>query len=98
MTPALLAVIRPHLTLYGPPEPNAANADPLVAAALAQISPLPQAPAPANQPLPDLVTARIKASAFGPGNARVTKTAIVRVGPALPGGYTVLAWSRAGFD
>lgn len=98
MTPTVLSAIRPHLTLYGPPEPNPASADPLVAAALAQISPISQAPAPANQPLADLVTARIKASAFGPGNARVTKTAIVRVGPALPGGYTVLAWSRAGFD
>lgn len=98
MTSALLAAIRPHLTLYGPPEPNPASADPLVAAALAQIAPIPQAPALANQPPADLVTARIKASAFGPGNARVTKTAIVRVGPALPGGYAVLAWNRAGFD
>ncbi len=34
MTPAVLAAIRPHLTLFGPPEPNLASADPVVAAAL----------------------------------------------------------------
>jgi general secretion pathway protein K len=98
MTAAVLAAIRPHLTLFGPPEPNPASADPLVAAALATISPSSQTPAAVNQPLPDLITARIKANTVGPGNARVTKTAIVRVGPALPGGYAVLAWSRAAID
>lgn len=98
MTPAVLAAIGPHLTLFGPPEPNPASADPVVAAALAQISPIPQAAAPANQAPPDLITARIKANTVGPGNARVTKTAIVRVGQTLPGGYAVLAWSRAEFN
>jgi general secretion pathway protein K len=98
MTPAVLAAIRPHLTLFGPPEPNPASADPVVAAALAVISSGSPGLAPANQPTPDLITARIKASAVGPGDARVTKTAIVRVGAMLPGGYSVLAWSRAGFD
>ena len=39
MTPAVLRAIRPHLTLYGPPEPNAATSDPIVAAALALSSP-----------------------------------------------------------
>jgi hypothetical protein len=63
-----------------------------------EISPGSQAPAPANQPPPDLITARIKANTVGSGNARETKTAIVRVGPAMPGGYAVLAWSRAGFN
>lgn len=98
MTPAVLAAIRPHLTLYGPPEPNPANVDPVVAAALAEIALSPQSPAPTNQPPPDLITARIKANTVGPGNARVAKTAVVRVGPALPGGYAVLAWSRTEFN
>jgi general secretion pathway protein K len=31
MTPAILATIRPYLTLYGPPQPNPATADPIVA-------------------------------------------------------------------
>src|SRR5712671_1098147 len=36
MTPATLAAIRPHLTLFGPPQPNAASTDPFVAAALSE--------------------------------------------------------------
>src|SRR5438067_5533247 len=38
MTPAVMMGIRPHLTLFGPPEPNPATTDPVVAAALAQPS------------------------------------------------------------
>lgn len=98
MTPTVLAAIRPHLTLFGPAEPNRASADPVVAAALAEVSLASQAPVAANQPPPDLVTARIKASTVGRGNARATETAIVRIGAMLPGGYAVLAWSRGGFD
>ena len=95
VTPTVLAAIRPHLTLFGPPEPNPASADPVVAAALAEISQAPQGPGPATQPPPDLLTVRITASAFGPGNARVTRLAIVRVGAMLPGGYVVLAWGSS---
>jgi general secretion pathway protein K len=99
MTPVVLAAIRPHLTLFGPPEPNPASADPVVAAALAQGSPASQAPTVApNQPPLDLVTVRIEASAIGPSNARVSKTAIVRVAAMLPSGYAVLAWGTEAFD
>lgn len=99
MTPVVLAAIRPHLTLFGPPEPNPASADPVVAAALAQASPPSQAqPIAPNQPPLDLLTVRIEASAVGPSNARVSKTAIVRVGAMLPGGYAVLAWGSEAFD
>ena len=99
MTPVVLAAIRPHLTLFGPPEPNPASADPVVAAALAQASPAAKAPPIApNQPPLDLLTVRIEASAIGPSNARVSKTAIVRVGAMLPGGYAVLAWGSEALD
>ena len=98
MTPAVLAAIRPHLTLYGPPEPNPASADPVVAAALAEALPTSQIPNPANQPSLDLLTVRIEASAVGPSNARVSKTAIARVGAMLPGGYLVLAWGNGAFE
>jgi general secretion pathway protein K len=99
MTPVVLAAIRPHLTLFGPPDPNPASADPVVAAALAQASPTSQAPPIApNQPPLDLLTVRIEASAVGPSNARVSKTAIVRVGAMLPSGYTVLAWGSEALD
>jgi general secretion pathway protein K len=98
MTPAVLAAIRPHLTLFGPPAPNPATADPVVAAALAESTQGAQAPISANQPPPDLLMMRITATAFGPSNARVTRTAIVSVGAMLPGGYAVLAWGGSGFD
>jgi general secretion pathway protein K len=92
MTPALLAALRPHLTLFGPAEPNPANADPVVAAALAQTPQLAQGAAPLAPTAADVLTVRIIAAAFGPGNARVTRTAIVRVGSTLPQGYATLAW------
>jgi len=95
MTPALLAAIRPHLTMFGPPEPNPATADPVVAAALALLAP--QAgtvPPPINQANPDLLTVRITALASGPANARVVRTAVVRTGANMPEGYAVLAWNN----
>jgi general secretion pathway protein K len=88
---AVLAALRPHLTLFGPPEPNPAGADPLVAAALALISPTGSAPL-GGQARPDATTVRITATAFGPANSRATRVAIVRVGATLPHGYAVLAW------
>src|SRR6266436_2516504 len=48
MTPAVLAAIRPHLTLFGPAQPNPLTADLIVTAALAQIQAVSQVPAPAN--------------------------------------------------
>ena len=101
MTPALLTAIRPHLTLFGPAEPNPATTDPVVAAALALTStagssttgqPVVQ-PVPATPP--DALTVRITALAAGPGNARVTRTAVVRTGASLPQGYTMLAWGTS---
>ena len=95
MTPALLAALRPHLTLFGPPQPNPATSDPVVAAALALLAPkAAPVPSPANQAIPDLLTVRITALASGPGNARIIRTAVVRIGAGLPQGYTILAWSN----
>ncbi len=91
VTPAVLAALRPHLTLFGPPEPNPAGADPLVAAALALISPTGSAPLGGQAPL-EPTTVRITATASGPGNARATRVAIVRTGANLPRGFAVLAW------
>jgi general secretion pathway protein K len=85
MPPAMLAAIRPHLTLFGPPEPNLATADPAVAAALAEIMLTGQAASPGNQTPPNVLTVRITALALGPGDARVTRSAIARFGAMLPG-------------
>jgi general secretion pathway protein K len=95
VTPALLAALRPHLTLFGPAEPNRAGADPVIAAALATIPQLGQAATPVSATAADLLTVRISAAALGPGNARVTRVAIVRVGSSLPSGYTVLRWGSS---
>ena len=92
MTPAILAALRPHLTLYGPAEPNPASTDPVVAAAIARVAQASQPPVAADQGQPELATVRITARALGPGNAHATRIAIVRVGAELPNGYTVLAW------
>jgi general secretion pathway protein K len=93
MNPATLAAIRPHLTLFGPPQPSAASADPVVAAALAETAQAAPAPS-AAQPPPDVLTTRITATAFGSREARVTRSAVVRIGAALPLGYEVLAWGN----
>ena len=95
MTPATLAAIRPHLTLFGPQEPNPGTADPVVAAALALLSQAGPAALPANQLPQDQLTVRITALASGSGNARATRSAIVRTGAAMPRGYTVLAWGSS---
>jgi len=95
MTPAVMMAIRPHLTLFGPPEPNPATTDPVVAAALALSSPTGQQAVQPNQPPPDALTVRITALASGPGNARVTRTAVVRTAATVPQGYSVLAWASS---
>ena len=82
MTPALLAKMRPHLTLFGPAEPNPAGTDPVVRAAVALVGQSSGPRLPAEPTPPDLVTARITAVAVGPGNARVTRVAVVRIGAA----------------
>jgi general secretion pathway protein K len=92
MTPSMLAALRPHLTLYGPAEPNPADSDPVVRAALAMAAQSSTASASAAQPAQDNVTARITALAAGPGTARVRRIAVVRIGAAVQNGYTVLAW------
>ena len=92
MTPAVLAAIRPHLTLFGPPEPNPPTADPVVKAALSKIQLGAQAPVSGNQGAENSLMVRIIASALGPSNARAQRSAIVNAGATLPGGYIVLAW------
>jgi general secretion pathway protein K len=92
MTPPLLAMLPPHLTLYGPAEPNPAGSDPAVRAALATVAQSGGGLAPTDPTPPDIVTTRITALAAGPGQARVQRVAVVRIGAALQNGYAVLAW------
>ncbi|HEX5453410.1 MAG TPA: hypothetical protein VFX06_06415 [Stellaceae bacterium] len=95
MSPRIFAAIRPHLSLFAPAVPDAAYADPVVKAAIAAIAgPQAARAAPASR-RSDMLTARIVANAEGPGNARATRTAIVRVIPKS-GFYAVLAWNSEG--
>jgi general secretion pathway protein K len=97
MTPALLDALRPHLTLFGPPVPDATAADPIVVRALAEAnrtSPV----VPLTLPIGDNsapVIARISAAARGPGNAVANRIAIAHVGPTVPRGYAMLAWESS---
>jgi general secretion pathway protein K len=99
MPGGLLAALRPHLTLFGPAEPNAGAADPVVAMAIALANKTTAATGAAQtsgmaNATGDIVTARIRANAQGPANARVTRVAIVRIGPFSSQGYTLLAWDN----
>jgi general secretion pathway protein K len=93
MTPDVLAAIHPHLTLYGPQVPDPAAADPVVAAALEYVRKRPGGlrANPPQGPRGELVTARITATAYGPDNAELKRTTIVRFDPATRQGYVVLA-------
>ena len=94
MTPELLEALRPHLTLFGPAVPDAARADSVVTAALAEAartSPAPALPL-ATADNSGVLTARISATAQGPGNAVANHIAIARIGPNVQHGYVVLAW------
>jgi general secretion pathway protein K len=94
VTPTLYAALKPHLTLFGPAEPQP-GADPVVAAAVAQLPQLGDAVSPAATSPDDPRTIRVTATATGPGNAHVTHDAVIRIGSTLPEGYTILAWGSA---
>ncbi|MGH7040126.1 MAG: hypothetical protein ACREE1_18550 [Stellaceae bacterium] len=95
MTPAILAAIRPHLTVFGPAVPDRAHADPVVAAALVRLAPgtAGGAAVPAAAAGGPRLT-RITAIARGPGKARAERAAVVMAGLGLPGGYLVLAFGN----
>jgi general secretion pathway protein K len=90
MTPEIFAAIRPHLSPFAPLQPVLAHADPVVAAAMAQIG---AAQTNARTPPANVLNARIEVSAICPNGARLRQTAVARVVPASRS-YAVLAWRR----
>jgi len=97
MTASLFRALQPHLTLFGPAEPNAATTDPIVAAAIARSGSLASdtaGPSAIADALPLIVIARIHALAEGPGNARVRRTAVIRITTLTPAGYAPLVWGN----
>jgi len=96
MTAELLSALRPHLTLYGPCEPNRISADPVVAAAIVLAGGTSGLASGAlvttPNTVPDKIVARIRVTAKGPGNAQLSRTAIARIAPSAAPGYALLAW------
>ena len=97
MTAELLSALRPHLTLYGPGEPNPVSADPVVAAAIVLAGGTSSGLASGAlvitpNTVPDKIVARIRVTAKGPGNAQLSRTAIARIAPSAAPGYALLAW------
>ncbi len=96
MNAAVLAAVRPHLSLFSGAIPRVAHADAVVLAALAAVAASGATGVPPPRPdSPAVQTARLVAVARGPGNAAVTRTAVVRIDPRLPSGYAVLGWDAA---
>lgn len=93
MSPGMFGVLRRHLTLFGPGDPDPTSADPEVAAALALAR---GEPALENSSRPNTGvgtwTFRIHARAEGPRGALVTRTAVVRFDAQSPNGFGMLAW------
>ncbi len=86
MTPALLAALAPHLTLYSDGDPDPAAADPVVRAALRDAGYGGRADRAALQ------TVRITAAARR-GDARAVRSAVIRIGASSNGrGWRILVW------
>jgi general secretion pathway protein K len=91
MTAQQFAAIRPHLSLFGGREPNAASADPIVAAAK-RFADRSGASGPIFTGVGmDAQTVRILVSAHGPGDTQAAFMVIVRINPS-DGGYSILEW------
>jgi general secretion pathway protein K len=91
MTPQALAMLGPHLTLFGPPTPERASADAAVAAAVALVG---EAAPLATSVAPNSMLVRIHAAAQGPANALVRRMAVVRIEPASAKPYILLSWAN----
>ena len=89
MTPRLYDAIAPHLSLFAPPLPDAASADPIVRAALRLAGPI-TLPGGAVEG-PRIV--EIAASATGPGRAIARRCAVVRLSPSnIETPFRILSW------
>jgi general secretion pathway protein K len=88
ITPEIYAVIRPHLSLFAPAEPDLAQADAIVNAAV--IATGRSYTAPVLPETRDSVTVRVIAEAES-AKARALRTAVVRL-EMRAGAYGMLAW------
>ena len=92
MSPALVARLAPHLTLYTDSDPDARRADPVVARALA-LAGLP--PPTGALPPPRVVT--VVAEGVAAGGGRFTRRAVVSLGPDRAGrNFRIVTWDAPG--
>jgi general secretion pathway protein K len=96
MTAQAFASMRPHLTLFGGRQPDAATTDPIVAAATRFADQTNSAVSGGGPILSgigaDARVIRILTSARGPGHAMANSTVIVRINGSDVHGYSILSW------
>ena len=90
MTPEILAVLEPHISLYADaPLPDSAKADQIVVDALKTLASSPQE-APVAQP--KTLTVSILVSLHMKSGARFRRHAIIKIDPSSPKYYRILVW------
>jgi general secretion pathway protein K len=95
MTPAVLAGLRPHLSLYQQGAPDPAFADPVVRAALQTLPTDPDGDTPHGSGLDAVtVTADIRLKSGG----RFIRHAVVRLGAGAERGYVIYEWDGVPAD
>jgi len=93
MTPALLAALMPHLSLFATGDPDAADAAPIVLAAMRAATG--QAPRSARGGVPPSMV-RITATAAGPNGTRFTRRAVLALNRKNAVPVRVLSWDAPG--
>lgn len=89
MTPDLLEIVRPALTLFTDRPPDPALAPPLVRAALSDLG-------VTGRPVDNGNVFRLDAEALAADGSRALRTATVRLGPSAGGRpWTILEWASA---
>ncbi|HVJ51949.1 MAG TPA: hypothetical protein VM689_05770 [Aliidongia sp.] len=99
MTPDILALLRPHLSVYQLGQPDPHFADKAVLQAMQQLPnqfPLNQPNAQQQNGIPSLQTVIVTAEARTKSNAYFVRQATLRVGPGFPRGFQVLTWDAPG--
>lgn len=89
MTPALLAALAPHLSVYTTGDPDVADADIVVLVAMRAATGRPVRSERAGAP-PAVV--RITAAAAGPNGSRFVRRAVLALNPRSPQPMRILSW------
>jgi general secretion pathway protein K len=93
MTPALLAALTPYLSLFATGDPDAADAAPVVLAAMRAATG--RAPRSERDGAPPSVV-RVTAAATGPNGARFTRCAVLALNRRNAAPVRVLSWDAPG--